>query len=138
MRYPNKTYEIPDGRKMCVVLESDPINGSTVFRLDYEGAIMISFGYTGLQLEACDNQKKLNEDEFLLDIITYPWAVDWFAENNLAEPTGETRTWLKDIKYAFDTGNLTNWNESANPNSGIERYDYPVYKVNIAEIKKGE
>lgn len=138
MRYPNKKYEIPDGRQLTVTLLSDPINGSTVFHLEYEGSAVISFGWTGLMLEDCDNQKPLDSDEFLLDTIHYPWAKDWFAENQLAEPTGEKRTWLKDPKYAVDTGNLKNWQDSANPNSGIARQEYPVYRVNMYMIKQGE
>lgn len=138
MRYPNKEYEVPDGRKLTVSLLNDPVNGSTIFHLDYNSATVISFGWTGLRLEDCDNQKPLDGDEFLLDTVDYPWAVKWFEETQLAEPTGEYRTWLKDIKYAFDTGNIDNWEKSADPKSGIDRKEYPVYRVNMYKIKEGE
>ena len=137
MRYPNKKYEIPDGRELTVTILSDPINGSTIFHMEIGGGTVISFGFTGLELDKCDNQRPLQSDEFLLDTVAYPWAEDWFAENELAEATGEHRIWLEDSKYAFDTGNIDNWVQSANPNSEIRRKEYPVYRINLAKIKEG-
>lgn len=138
MRYPNKTYKIPgDDRELTVTLLTDPINGGTVFHLDYEMSPVVSFGWTGFQPEECDNQHPLSSEEFLLDNINYPWAKEFFEETQLAEPTGQTRTWLKD-KYALDTGDLNNWELSADPNSGISRQDYPVYRVNMYIVNQGK
>lgn len=136
MRYPNKTYEIPDGRKLTVTLLADPMTSGQVFHMELNGSVMINFGFTGLVMEDI-GQKPLNDDEFLLDIIHYPWAPEWFEENELAEPTGEKRTWLKDSKDSFDTGNINKWELSANPNAGIPRFDYPVYRINLPKIREG-
>lgn len=137
MRFPNKKYQIPDGRELTITLLSDPVNHSTIFRLEYDGAAVVSFGITGLQFEEM-KQQSIAEDEFVLDNIRYTWAEDWLIENKLAEPTGEHRTWLKDSKYSFDTTNLQNWEDSANPNFGIQRHDYPVYKVIMSTITQGQ
>lgn len=135
-RYPNKEYEIPSGMKLTVTLLTDEITGGRIFHMEYNGATMINFGFTGLDFEDI-GQKPLGDDEFLLDTIHYPWAPDWFAENELAEPTGEKRTWLKDPKDSFDTGNINKWEQSADPNSGIPRFDYPVYRINMHVVNQG-